>query len=165
MAKKKREKVKKADGLVSQGTILNNKKAWHDFEIMEKYEAGLSLQGTEVKSLRYQRASLQEAFVSLKKGEAFLYGCRIDQYSSRGYADHEPLRPKKLLLKKKEIRELEKGLGEKGLTVIPLSMYFNKKGLAKIQIALAKGKRLYDKRESEKRKDTKRTLERFLKNK
>jgi len=144
--------------------IARNKKARHDFQVMEEFEAGLCLQGTEVKSLREGRVSIQEGHVQIENGEAYLVEVHIPPYSHGSDANHEPFRKRKLLLKKREIRKMDSRIKERGYTVIPLKLYFSR-GLAKITIALAKGKTLYDKRETLKKKMDKRDTERALRSK
>lgn len=142
--------------------LANNKKAFHDYFIEEKYEAGLELKGSEVKSIKAGKVSIKEAFISDRKGEMFVYGMHVTPYME-GFDKIDPTRIRKLLLHKKEINKL---IGKKtadGYTLVPLKVYENN-GIVKIEIALAKGKKMYDKRESIKRKDDKRRMERALKN-
>ncbi|MDX1618715.1 MAG: SsrA-binding protein SmpB [Balneolaceae bacterium] len=141
---------------------IKNRKARHEFHVDETYEAGIVLKGTEVKSLREGKASLQEAFAFIKDGEVWLRDMYIKPYKHGSYANHDERRPRKLLLKRREIRELEKYVNQKGYTLIPLKLYF-KKGYAKILLGLARGKKKYDKREDIKERDTKRELERKYK--
>lgn len=141
---------------------IQNRKARHEFHIDETYEAGIVLKGTEVKSLRDGKASLQEAFAFLKNGEVWLRDMYIKPYKFGSYANHDERRPRKLLLKRREIRELEKYINRKGYALVPLKLYF-KEGYAKVLIGLARGKRQYDKRDDIKEKDTKRELERKYK--
>lgn len=142
--------------------ISQNKKAFHDFEVSEKYEAGIVLLGTEVKSLREGRANLKDSYAKVKKNEVFLYDLHISPYSHASYENHEPERVRKLLLHRLEIKKLLGKVQERGFSLIPLKMYF-KDGKVKVEIALAKGKREYDKRESIKRKEENRELERLRK--
>ena len=142
--------------------VANNKKAYHDYFIEEKFEAGLVLHGTEVKSLRFGKCSIKESFIKIEKGEMFAYGMHISPYEKGNIFNKDPLRPKKLLLHKSEIRKLASGISEKGYTLIPLQVYF-KDGRAKIEIGLAKGKKLYDKRHDIAKKDAKRETEKDLK--
>ena len=142
--------------------IANNKKAFHDYFIEDKYEAGLSLAGTEVKSLRMGRCSLKEAFIRIEKGEMFVYGMHISPYEKGNIFNKDPLRVKKLLLHKYEIRKMEGQIAQKGYTIVPLSVYFNG-SLVKMEIGLAKGKKLYDKRQDIAKKDQKREAERQFK--
>jgi SsrA-binding protein len=127
--------------------IAQNKKARHDFHIEDTYEAGLVLQGTEVKSLREGRASLVDGFVDIDNGEVWLHGVHIPEYSQGSWTNHSARRKRKLLLNRVEINKIERKIGDKGYTIVPLSLYF-KDGRAKIEIALAKGKKEYDKRHS-----------------
>ncbi|MRI84131.1 MAG: SsrA-binding protein [Nitratiruptor sp.] len=133
--------------------IATNKKAYHDFEILDKYEAGLVLSGSEVKAIRAGRVNLKDSFVKFVKGEPFVFGMHISHLDSANpYFKPDEKRPRKLLLNKKEINKLLGKASEKGYTIVPLKLYFNQRNLAKLQIALAKGKTLHDKRESLKRK-------------
>jgi SsrA-binding protein len=127
--------------------VAQNKKARHDYHIEDTYEAGLVLTGTEVKSLRQGRASLVDGFVDIERGEAWLHGVHIPEYSQGTWTNHSARRKRKLLLHREEILKIDKRVSEKGLTVIPLSLYFND-GRAKVEIALAKGKKAWDKRQS-----------------
>ena len=140
---------------------ISNRKARHNYTILETIEAGIVLTGSEVKSLRQGKASISEAYATVKGGEAFLLGMHIPPYAQAGYSQHEPLRPRKLLLHKAEIQRLIGKTAEKGLTLVPLSCYF-KNGFAKIELGLARGKKLFDKRESIKEKESKRQVEREL---
>jgi len=142
--------------------IAQNKKAFHDYEISERYEAGLVLLGTEVKSLREGRANLKDSYAKVKHDEVFLYGLHISPYTHASYDNHDPERVRKLLLNRYEIRKLVGKTQERGFSLIPLRLYF-KGGRAKIEIALAKGKKDYDKRESIKRKEENRELDRLRK--
>ena len=142
--------------------LANNKKAFHDYLIEEKYEAGLELKGSEVKSIKAGKVSIKEAFISDKKGEMFVYGMHVTPYME-GFDKIDSTRTRKLLLHKKEINKLVGKKTVDGYTLVPLKVYENN-GLVKIEIALAKGKKMYDKRESIKRKDDKRRMERALKN-
>jgi SsrA-binding protein len=144
-------------------TITKNKKAYFEYSILEKDSAGIKLQGSEVKSIRSGKVSITEAYCYILDGEIFIKGMHISEYTEGGkHYNHQPLRDKKLLMKKKEIAKLDKSLGEKGLTIIPLELIINDKGLIKIEIGLAKGKHNYDKRNSIKEKDIKRDIERSL---
>lgn len=142
--------------------VANNKKAYHDYFIEEKYEAGLVLHGTEVKSLRMGKCSIKEAFIRIENGEVFIYGMHISPYEKGNIFNKDPLRVKKLLLHKQQIRKLIGSSAEKGYTLIPLQVYF-KDGRAKIEIGLAKGKKLYDKRQDIAKKDQRREAEKELK--
>ncbi len=140
---------------LAQAYIAENRKAFHDYHILETYEAGMVLLGTEVKSIREGRVNLRDSFARIEKGEVWLYNVNISAYSHRGYADHEPLRQRKLLLRRDEIRKLIGKANEKGMTIVPLRLYF-KAGRVKAAIGLAKGKKDYDKRETIKRRETER---------
>jgi SsrA-binding protein len=142
--------------------IANNKKAYHDYFIEEKYEAGIELFGTEVKSLRLGKCSIKESFIRIDKGEVYAYGMHISPYEMGNIFNKDPMRPKKLLLHKSEILKLLGKITEKGYTLVPLEVYF-KEGRAKLEIGLAKGKKLYDKREDIAKKDLKRETEREFK--
>lgn len=142
--------------------VANNKKAYHDYFIEEKYEAGLELAGTEVKSLRMGKCSIKEAFIRVENGEVFVYGMNISPYEKGNIFNKDPLRTRKILLHKSEIRKLIGASAEDGYTIMPLQVYF-KDGRAKIEIALAKGKKLYDKREDKKKADMRREVERDFK--
>jgi SsrA-binding protein len=142
--------------------VAKNRKAYHDYHIQETYEAGISLLGTEVKSLREGKANLKESYVIIKNNEAFLFNCHISPYTHGNIQNHEPLRTRKLLLHRKEIDRLWGSISQKGLTLIPLKLYF-KGGKAKIEIGLAKGKRQYEKRESIKEREASREIERHMK--
>ena len=142
--------------------VANNKKAHHDFFIEEKYEAGLVLHGTEVKSLRMGKCSIKEAFIRIENGEVYIYGMHISPYEKGNIFNKDPLRVRKLLLHRQEIRKLIGNSSEKGYTIVPLQVYF-KDGRAKIEIGLAKGKKLYDKRQDIAKKDQKREAEKELK--
>ncbi|WP_029321506.1 SsrA-binding protein SmpB [Butyrivibrio sp. AE3004] len=135
--------------------IANNKKAFHDYFIEEKYEAGISLAGTEVKSLRQGKCSIKEAWVSIDKGEAYICGMNISPYEKGNIFNKDPLRVRKLLLHKTEIRKLDQASQAQGYTLVPLEVYF-KHGKVKVQIGLAKGKKLYDKRETTAKRDQQR---------
>lgn len=128
------------------GIVATNRKAWHDYLILETFEAGLVLVGTEVKSLREGRANLKDSFARIKNAEAYLYNAHISPYGQAGPNNHDPTRTRKLLLHRQEINKLIGRVAEKGLTLIPLKLYF-KRGKAKVELALARGKKLYDKRE------------------
>ena len=142
--------------------VANNKKAYHDFFIEEKYEAGLFLHGKEVKSLRMGKCSIKEAFIRIENGEVYIYGMHISPYEKGNIFNKDPLRVRKLLLHRQEIRKLIGNSSEKGYTIVPLQVYF-KDGRAKIEIGLAKGKKLYDKRQDIAKKDQKREAEKELK--
>lgn len=147
----------------TERVVVTNRKAYHDYFIEEKLEAGIVLQGTEVKSLRDGRANLQDAYASVKDGEVFLYNCHISPYSHGNIMNHDPTRVRKLLLHKKEIDKLIGKTQLKGLTLVPLRIYFSTRGHAKVELGLAKGKKLYDRRESIKTREAGREVERAIK--
>jgi len=140
--------------------ITNNRKAFHDYHILEKYEAGIQLLGSEVKSLRAGNAQLKDAYVSFKGDELYLQNAHIGHYQAASHSNHHTERLRKLLLHRSEIDKLIAALKERGLTIVPLQMYF-KEGRVKVEIALAKGKKSYDKREDIKKRDVKRELDRL----
>ena len=142
--------------------IANNKKAYHDYFIEEKYEAGVSLHGTEVKSLSMGKCSIKESFIRIENGEVYVYGMHISPYEKGNIFNKDPLRPKKLLMHRAEIRKLQGKIAEKGYTLVPLQVYF-KNSLVKVEIGLAKGKKLYDKRQDIAKKDQRREAERDFK--
>ena len=142
--------------------VANNKKAYHDYFVEEKIEAGLVLHGTEVKSLRMGKCSIKEAFIRIGNGEMFIYGMHISPYEKGNIFNKDPLRVKKLLLHKTEINKLLGKIKEKGFTIVPLQVYF-KEGKAKVEIGLCRGKKLYDKRQDIAKKDQKREAEKEFK--
>ena len=144
--------AEKTDREKAQSNIAENRKAFHDFHLLETFEAGLVLLGTEVKAIREGRVNLRDSFARLDNGEIYLYNVNISPYSHRGSADHEPLRRRKLLLHRDEIRKLVGKTVVKGMTLVPVRMYF-KKGRVKVAVSLAKGKKEYDKRETIKRRE------------
>ena len=139
----------------AQSSIAENRKAFHDYHILESLEAGVALLGTEVKAIREGRVNLRDSYASVDRGEVFLHNVNISPYSHRGYADHEPLRKRKLLLHRREILKLTGKTVEKGMTLVPLRLYF-KNGRVKVAVGLAKGKKDYDKREAIKQRETER---------
>lgn len=143
--------------------VTENRKARHDYFILQTYEAGLALVGTEVKSLREGKANLRDSFARVENGEVILYNMHISPYQRGGYVNHEPKRPRKLLLHKSEIARLAGAVQQKGLTLVPLSVYFNERGVAKVALALAQGKKAYDKRDDLARREAQREMERALK--
>ena len=149
-------------GKTSIKLIANNKKAYHDFFIEDTFEAGISLHGTEVKSLRMGKCSIKEAFVRIENGEVFVYGMHISPYEKGNIFNKDPLRVKKLLMHRYEINKLMGKIKEKGLTLVPLKVYF-KGSLVKVEIGLARGKKLYDKREDIAKKDQSREAEKEFK--
>jgi SsrA-binding protein len=142
---------------------IKNKKARFNFEILEQVEAGISLTGSEVKSLRAGQASLEEAFAWIRDGEVYLRSCNISPYPQAGYAQHEPTRERKLLLHRREIRKLLNKVTQKGLTLIPIKMYFSERGRIKVLLGLARGKKTHDKRQDIKKRDDTRLAQRELK--
>lgn len=139
---------------------IKNKKASHEYFLIEYFSAGIVLTGTEIKSIRMGKASLVDSYCILYKNEIYVKNMHIAEYFFGSYNKHEPKRDRKLLLTKREIKKISNSIKEKGLTIVPVRLYINGKGLAKIDISIAKGKKLYDKRESLKLKDTKREIER-----
>lgn len=147
----------------TQGKLIaNNKKAYHDYFILDTYEAGIALAGTEVKSLRMGKCSIKEAFIRIENGEIFIYGMHISPYEKGNIFNKDPLRVRKLLLHKNEINKLLGKIKEKGMAIVPLRVYFSG-SLVKVEIGLAKGKKLYDKRDDIAKKDQKREAERDFK--
>ena len=140
--------------------ITKNRKAKHDYHILETFEAGISLQGTEVKSLRLGRVNLKDSYASVREGEVFLEGVHISPYEQGNIHNHDPERKRRLLMHKSEIRKLLGKVKEKGLALVPLSLYFNDRGKVKVELALVKGKKLYDKRRALADKQSKRDMER-----
>lgn len=141
--------------------VTTNRKAHYNYHILEKFEAGIELAGSEVKSLREGRANLKDAYAAIRNGELFLVGMHVGHYSHTGYSGHEPYRDRRLLLHRKEIKKLVRLVAEKGHTIVPLRLYF-REGWAKVELALAKGKRTYDKKEAIAERDRKRAMEREL---
>jgi SsrA-binding protein len=139
----------------AQANIAENRKAFHDYHLLESFEAGVVLLGTEVKAIREGRVNLRDSFARVEDGEVYLYNVNISPYSHRGYADHEPMRRRKLLLHRNEILKLVGKTVEKGMTLVPVRMYF-KNGRVKVAVSLAKGKKEHDKRETIKRRETER---------
>lgn len=156
------EKKDKTQSKPSTRLVCQNKKAYHDYEIFETFEAGMALMGTEVKSLREGRANLKDSYAKVKKGEVFLHGLHISPYSHAFYDNHDPERVRKLLLHSYEIKRIIGKTQEKGFALIPLKIYFSG-GRAKVEIAIARGKKLYDKRESIKKKEERREIDRMRK--
>lgn len=151
-----------AKGKDTQKLIANNKKAYHDYFIDETYEAGIALHGTEVKSMRMGKCSIKESFIRIEKGEVFVYGMHVSPYEKGNIFNKDPLRVKKLLMHKYEINKLEGKIKEKGYTLVPLQVYF-KEGKVKVEIGLARGKKLYDKRQDIAKKDQRREAEKEFK--
>lgn len=148
--------------MVEKTIVAQNKKAFHDYFILESYEAGISLRGTEVKSLRERRVNLKDGYARVEDGELFLHNVHISPYSKGSVSNHDPLRSRKLLMHKSEIRRLEGKSQEPGMTLVPLEMYFVD-GKAKVELGLARGKKAYDKREVLAKKTAEREIERALK--
>ena len=148
---------------VSDKVVATNRKAFHDYFIEERYEAGIMLQGTEVKSLREGRVNLQDSYASVRGSEIFLHQCHISPYSHGNIMNHDPTRVRKLLLHRTEIHKLLGKTQQKGLTLIPLRIYFSKRGYAKVELGLAKGKKLYDRRETIKTREAGREVQRAIK--
>ncbi len=146
----------------TQKLIANNKKAYHDYFIDETYEAGVALHGTEVKSIRMGKCSIKESFIRIENGEVYVYGMHVSPYEKGNIFNKDPLRVKKLLMHKYEINKLAGKIAEKGYTLVPLQVYF-KDGKAKVEVGLARGKKLYDKRQDIAKKDQRREAEREFK--
>lgn len=142
--------------------IANNKKAYHDYFIEDKYEAGIELFGTEVKSIRMGKCSIKEAYVRIERGQVYIYGMHVNPYEKGNIFNRDPLRVRKLLLHRLEIRRLDAKIAQKGYTLVPLQVYF-KGSLVKVEIGLARGKKLYDKREDMAKKDARREVQREFK--
>jgi SsrA-binding protein len=154
----------KAKGKVDDASfkiVARNRRARHEFDLIESVEAGIVLTGTEVKSLRNGKASLEEAYAGVDQGEVWLYGCDIPEYLQANRMNHKPKRPRKLLLHKREISRLMAKSTERGLTLVPLKIYF-KDGIAKVEICVARGRKLYDKRDALKNREAKRDMDRAL---
>ena len=142
--------------------IVTNRKAWHEYHILEKYEGGIVLHGSEVKAIREGKANIKEAYVRFIENELFVIGMHIGKYSNAGYSTHTPVRNRKLLLHRRELSKMRKMVDEKGKTLIPLSLYF-KNGKVKVEFGLAQGKKLWDKRKKKMEKDVNRQVDRALK--
>jgi SsrA-binding protein len=142
---------------------IKNRSAFHEYFIEDKYDAGMVLTGTEVKSLRDGRASFNDSYCFFHKGELWIKSLHIAEYSHGTINNHDPLRERKLLLQKRELKKMETKMKEKGFTIVPLRIYFNEKGFAKLEIGLGKGKKLHDKRETIKSRDVEREMKRYLK--
>lgn len=159
MARKKGKTKKKPDGKLR--VLSENRKARHRFEVLETLECGIVLQGSEVKSLRNGRISLDEAYGRVRDGELWLVGCDIPEYAQANVWNHDPKRPRKLLLQKRQVRKFANQAHEKGLTLVPLKIYFNERGFAKVLMGLCRGRKLFDKRQAKKDADVKRDLARL----
>ncbi len=150
--------------MIQKKINIKNKRARFDFELLDTYTAGLVLSGTEIKSIRLGKASISESFCEFnERGELFIINMQVDEYSHGSHYNHLPKAQRKLLLNRKELNKLEKEVKNSGLTIVPLNLFLNDRGLAKINIALAKGKKLYDKRETIKDRDNKKNLDRIKK--
>lgn len=147
---------------MSEQLVAKNKKAYHDYEILDEYEAGMVLVGTEVKSLRDRRVTLKESYARVKNGEIWLENCHISPYRHGNISNHEPTRRRKLLLQRREINRIIGKVVQKGLTIVPLALYF-KNGVAKLRIGVARGKKTHDKRETQRRKAVEREMQTELK--
>jgi len=147
---------------MSSKVIATNRKAWHEYHILEKYEGGMVLYGSEVKAIREGKANIKEAYVRFIDNELFAVGMHIGKYSNEGYSTHSPIRDRKLLLHKKELLKIRKMVDEKGKTLIPLSLYL-KGGRVKVEFGLAQGKKIWDKRKTKMEKDVKRQVDRAMK--
>jgi SsrA-binding protein len=161
MASKPKSSQPRGAGQSTRKIIVENRKARHEFEILDEWEAGLVLLGTEVKALRDGKISLDEAYGRVDGGEVFLVGAHIEPYTHAGPRNHAPTRKRKLLLHRLEIRKLKAKVTQKGLTLIPLAVFFNERGLAKIVLGLGRGKKLHDKRQDVKRRDAQREMKKF----
>jgi len=149
---------------LGSGIYIKNKKASFEFEFIETYTAGIVLTGTEIKSIRLSKASIAEAYGLISKNEILLRNMYIQPYENGTHYNHQPRRDRKLLLNRSEINKIDRKIKSKGLTLVPVNLFINKKGLAKVEIALAKGKKIYDKREDLKKKDAKREIEKKISN-
>ena len=147
----------------SAGVQIKNKKAYHNYELVEKVQAGIALLGTEVKSLRLKLGDLDGSYARILNNECWLIGCKIAQYPQAGANNHEPIRNRKLLLHRMQITKIKTKLEQRGFTLVPLRIYFNERGLAKVELALARGKRQYDKRQKLQQEQQKRDVERSMK--
>lgn len=151
--------------MTQQKINIKNKRARFDYELLDKYTAGIVLSGTEIKSIRESKASISESFCEFnERGELFIVNMQVDEYSHGSHYNHKPKAERKLLLNKRELKKLEKEVRNSGLTIIPINLFLNDRGLAKLNISLAKGKKLYDKRDTIKDRDNKRNLDRVKKN-
>jgi len=149
---------------MSINVISKNRKAWHEYHILEKYEAGIVLQGSEVKALREGKANLKQSYIRFNLGELFIVGLHIGEYSNAGYSTHSPVHDRKLLLHRRELTKIAKQVDEKGKTLIPLAMYF-KNDRVKVEFSLAMGKKMWDKRKTKQDQDVKRQLDRTIRGK
>ncbi|MEC9091136.1 MAG: SsrA-binding protein SmpB [Planctomycetota bacterium] len=162
MSKKKKEKKEKGEPNKGERPISENRKARHKYEILEQVECGIVLRGSEVKSMREGRVSIQEAYGRIQQKELWLLGCDIPEFKQASIWNHEPRRPRKLLVHQRQLEKLKARATEKGLTLVPLKLYFNQRGLAKLLLGICRGKKTHDKRQSLKKADTDRRIERNL---
>ena len=153
--------MKKDKSRFSNAINIKNKRARFEYEFLDLFTAGIVLKGTEIKSIREGKVNLLDSYCYFNKGELFVKGIHISPYTQGSFYNHAPTRERKLLLNKKELRKLERGLAEKGLTIVPVRLFISQRGMAKLEIALAKGKKIHDKRESIKEKDVKREMDRM----
>ncbi|MBB4267675.1 SsrA-binding protein SmpB [Roseospira visakhapatnamensis] len=160
-----KDKTPRGSGMIATGRVAENRRARHEYAVHETFEAGMILHGTEVKSLRLGRANISESYAGGKQDELFLFNCHIPEYGNARHFTHEPRRPRKLLMHKREVRRLLGAVSREGMTLVPLSLYFNSRGIAKLQLGLAKGKKTVDKRESVKQRDWNRQKARILRDK
>ncbi len=140
---------------------IKNKRARYEYEILDKYTAGMVLKGSEIKSIRQSKASITEGYCAFEKDELYILNMHIQEYEKGGYTNHAPTRKRKLLLQRAELRKIQKKMKDVGMTIVPLRLYISEKGYAKLDIAIGRGKKLYDKREDLKQKDVKRSLDRL----
>ncbi|NSW94758.1 MAG: SsrA-binding protein SmpB [Bacteroidales bacterium] len=147
----------------TENILIRNKKASHDYNFIEQFTAGIQLTGTEIKSLRMGKANLADSYCVFHDGELFIKGMHIAEYWWGNLNNHDPLRERKLLLTSRELRKIERKVKETGLTIIPLKVFINERGLAKVEIAIARGKKEYDKREAIRQKDSRREIDRLMK--
>ncbi|HOH25061.1 MAG: SsrA-binding protein SmpB [Bacteroidales bacterium] len=150
---------------LSRDILIKNKRAAFNFELLDRFTAGIVLTGTEIKSIRLGKASLSDSYALMIKGELWIKNLQISEYDNGSYNNHNPRRDRKLLLTKRELRKIERLTRETGFTVVPLKLFINEKGWAKLEIAVAKGKKAHDKRESIKEKDDRRQMDRYIKSK
>ncbi|MEE2639949.1 MAG: SsrA-binding protein SmpB [Planctomycetota bacterium] len=162
MSRKKKDKKENPDPNKGERTISENRRARHKYEILEQVECGMVLRGSEVKSMREGKVSIQEAYGRVKKNELWLLGCDIPEFKQATIWNHEPRRPRKLLVHTRQLQKLTARATEKGLTLVPLKLYFNDRGIAKLLLGVCKGKKTHDKRESIKKADSDRRIERNM---
>jgi SsrA-binding protein len=164
----KKNRKKGASGSAGSGPknehkdVSLNRRATHDYEIVERYEAGIALTGSEIKSIRQGKVSLQEAYARPQRGEVWLIGAHVAEYGPASYNGHEPRRSRRLLLHRSQIREIERQVEARGLTLVPLRLYLNKRGIAKVELGVGRGRRAYDKRQAIAKRDAEREVERAL---